>query len=380
MIKKIKLLFLFLINIILNNSLNSMEIDQASNIENSDSAILQIAPEIRYIIIKTFIESNINNWGDIFTFDKESLKQDLNRIALICKTFNPLSQNEIKSIINKAKPQRFQILYNQIIDKYNNLPVEVLNEKLIAILSKSYNIKKATKLIIAGADSETKNMVEETTLTVASKIGAINIVEILINLGADINAKNICNMTPLMEATHMHHVKISKLLINKGADVNAEDLWGNTALMFALRSNTIPKPHSKKIVKLLLNYQADVTPRNADETDYDYDALWLAIFKDRNDYDPDDIHAVVSLLLDKGEANIDTIYAHGETILTALISDETLDESYKTLMVIQLLQYNPNLNIENDDQKTALDLAKENDLSYIVKLIENKKNKRIRTN
>jgi ankyrin repeat protein len=65
-------------------------------------------------------------------------------------------------------------------------------------------------------------------------------VEILLKSGANVNAKTSSDgETPLHKAISRGDIEIVKLLLNYGADVNAKSKYGVTALHFARNSNAI---------------------------------------------------------------------------------------------------------------------------------------------
>jgi len=61
--------------------------------------------------------------------------------------------------------------------------------------------------------------------------GNFEIVELLVNKGTKINLTDRAGWTPLINACNDNHVAIAKLLIEKGADVNLPDDWKRTPLI-----------------------------------------------------------------------------------------------------------------------------------------------------
>lgn len=129
----------------------------------------------------------------------------------------------------------------------------------------------------------------------------------LIKNGANVNGGTYDNWTPLMEASQRDNLELVKLLLEKGADVNAQSYKnGNTALYEASQSSVYY--NTTKVAKELVANGADVN----------------------------------------------TIYKHhlGTTVLH-------LASKYGNLELVRTyIARGANVNIKDDDGKTALDWAK----------------------
>jgi len=105
---------------------------------------------------------------------------------------------------------------------------------------------------------------QDPILTISTKLGDYHLVYTLLNLGADINvfrkSKYAFGNTALIEASKYGFVKIVKLLIEYGADLDARNYMGNSALMVATLNRNI------EVVRILIENGAtvDLVDKNND--------------------------------------------------------------------------------------------------------------------
>ena len=168
-------------------------------------------------------------------------------------------------------------------------------------------------LFISAAYSQVSK--QDDKLLDASKNGDMAEVKKLIELGASTLYANDKGQTPLMLAAQQGNLEIAKLLVDEGANVNAVDIQGCTSLMY-----TADGGHYPRMVKFLIEKGAKINARDKKGNT----ALHFAAMKGYAD--------VTSALL-KREADI---------------------------------------TIQNNENKTALDIAKENKFDAVVKLITTK--------
>ncbi len=109
---------------------------------------------------------------------------------------------------------------------------EDLNEKLFKSIEKGM-IDEVKSLIKAGADINTINSDDLTTLMIASGYGRSEIVRFLVKSGMDVNGKNSAGVTALIIASSLGKYQVVKDLIDLGADVNAKDNSGFAPLVTA---------------------------------------------------------------------------------------------------------------------------------------------------
>lgn len=126
----------------------------------------------------------------------------------------------------------------------------------------------------------------------------IVIVEKLLSRNVNVNAKNSYGTTALMAAAQTGNDYILKLLIKNGADVNIKNKHGRSALMLADYSST-------ETIKVLLENGADVDSRNK------YGATTLMLVSGAYD----NYFEVVKLLIRYG-ANINAKDNEGKSAIT----------------------------------------------------------------
>lgn len=315
LIKNTKYLFslTLLLNIAFNNNINSMQIKRKFETEQGQSSqgnkrthldtnqglgILDMPDEILLQFIESTIELSINeNYKTIFDCNKNLIKEDIINTFLICKrfaSFSPkYSPEVIINIAKRLKNNRALYLKQQIINQYSHLSKELLNEKLLEILNnnngnyKNYtykieDIQEAIKLIIAGADINTRSTYGDDLLLLAVKNNWLFVVKFIIdyfksNLTLkdldidsafvtaikenriaivnqlvisnviDINKYIIDDMTPLTLAILECKYVIVRLLLNNGAQISKTDVFTATA--------DTRGPDALKIISLLLSYE-----------------------------------------------------------------------------------------------------------------------------
>lgn len=235
--------------------------------EQESINIKDLPSEIKYIFLEHIIKDLINNWNDIFNFDRHSLKETLDRFCLINRDFL-LEVEVLKNLVKRVKEKRFAYLINVIKQAHDSFSKEELNKKLFDILDCEYSddqdqitseLREAVKLIFAGADINTSGG-GGTTLSWAAFIGHLETVKLLIDNNADVNIKSVDGKTPLMEASWNGHIAIVKLLLDKGADINTTDNIGITALFEAIDYGH--KEQYPQIVKLLIDKGANLNTKD----------------------------------------------------------------------------------------------------------------------
>ena len=118
------------------------------------------------------------------------------------------------------------------------------------------NIRIAKLLLQARANINQQNNKGHTALILACNSETPNndLVRLLIQSGADISIKDSeLQRTALMLAAGRGHTSIVQYLLDEGAPVNTQGVDGVTALMLASEYG-----HSETVVRVLLNYGADV--------------------------------------------------------------------------------------------------------------------------
>lgn len=263
-----KKVFVYAVALCLFNSINAMEENK-----NKSQGLKDLPVELRHQIIVLNIKDNINQWNDIFNFDRNYLKAELDRLRLISGEFIVFRNEELKDLIKELKYKRFGFLQEVIKRQYEGLSKEELNQRLTDLLNNyrsKEDLEEAFRLIIAGANFDIKvHHGQRTALMLAVRDGHIAIVRLLIDKGADVNIKeDIDGFTALISAIYHGHCQtgIVKLLIKSGAHLDIKARNGRTALMIATILGYTD------VVKLLIEADADINLHD----DFDNTALSLA--------------------------------------------------------------------------------------------------------
>ncbi|CDK30214.1 ankyrin repeat domain-containing protein [Candidatus Babela massiliensis] len=360
---KIKHVYIILLSILFMNNIISME-NQDYIASEQETQLLSLPAELMTAIINETViqqvKETINEWNDIFQQPKKINLQDT---ALASQQFKDvlnvaLKSPSLKNYINDLKSKHFDELFedlkHQSIEEYRDLSTEDLNKNLFNILNKETiskeDFKVAVKLILAGADVDTKNNEDNTALMLASIYGYKEIVEILIKAGADVNTKNYYGYTALIESSSNGHKEIVEMLIKAGTNVDAKNNDGYTALMWASKNGY------KEIVELLIKAGADV---DAKSKYCGYTALMLASEKGHKE--------IVEILLQAG-TNVDTKNNEDDT---ALIFASIY--GYKEIVEI-LIKAGTNIEAKNNDGYTALMWASKEGHKDIVEILQSLEN------
>jgi len=122
------------------------------------------------------------------------------------------------------KRNRSAYLQERIKEKYKDVSTEELNKRLKVFLNSDASqkdLKESVRLIMAGADRDSKDNNGSTALMWAADNGHTEIVRLLIDKGADINTENNYGYTALMEAAGAGHTEIVELLSKRDQSASA---------------------------------------------------------------------------------------------------------------------------------------------------------------
>ena len=174
-----------------------------------------------------------------------------------------------------------------------------------------------------------------TALDAAVMNGFLEVLEALIASGADVNqtSQQLSGMerSPLMAAAGGGHIEVVKSLLKRGADVNLYDTHYDDAFNYASKNG-----HSE-IAALIAEHMAP------DDLN---DKLIKSVYL--NDFD------TLNNILDSPACNVDHIGKEFSTGSTALMM-AARNEDVTALKA--LLNRQPDVNIKDSDNKTALDIA-----------------------
>lgn len=184
-------------------------------------------------------------------------------------------------------------------------------------------------LLNIGADINIQNEEGNTPLILAVKKSKVYIIKILLNSGVDPNIQNEEGETALMFACRKS-VKMTEILLKYGADVNIQNKIGMTALMLIIQN---PNKFTHDIIQLFLKYNVDVNIQDS----CDWTALMHAVMNDNVS------KKMIKILLDNN-ADINAQNCDGDSAL--IFSGRlALYDSIKAMKI--LLNYNPDIDQVN---------------------------------
>jgi ankyrin repeat protein len=221
------------------------------------------------------------------------------------------------------------------------------------------NAEVVIQLVSKGAEINIKNSIGRTPLHDTVYHNQFQIVKYLVSQGAEINTKDIRSKTPLHDGVINNNVEISKYLITKGADVNVKDGDGKTSLHYAVINENLP------LIKTLVSTGADVNIRNKFNRiplHYAADEGYLEIVK----YlilIGSEIDAKAAFYLQMGSVEL----ILGCTSLHLAARNGHLE------VTKYLVSQGANVNLKNNEDKDALDLAKERKNQEIVAFLKSSK-------
>ena len=231
------------------------------------------------------------------------------------------------------------------------------NGRIIQILTK------------AGAKTDYKDNQGNTALHTAVKYMAEKSAARLISYGYSVDAKNKAGKTPLAEAVTENRINMVKLFISKGANVNEADITGKTILMDAIECKN-PIAISILLSKGASPEKTDIYGRNAFHeaaAGRSESIIRQVAHTGTNPLSTDEagitpfslvikcpLHMIKTLLGN----NTNVTDKYGNTPLHIAVSNNASDE-----LIDFLLEKGYPINHQNNDGKTALQLAIQNGMN-----------------
>ncbi|MGE7022939.1 ankyrin repeat domain-containing protein [Solibacillus cecembensis] len=178
--------------------------------------------------------------------------------------------------------------------------------------------------------------------------------DILKDTSYPINETNEKNESPLLIATHKNYIEIAKALIDAGSDVNQQDAIQDSPYLYA---------GAQGKTEILAYMLENTIPDHQVYNRYGGNALIPAAEKGHFEN--------VKLLLVDGKMDMDHQNNFG---YTALIEAVALTDGSKVYQQIvqELLAYNANKELRDNNGMTALDYAKERGYTEMIEQLERK--------
>lgn len=136
------------------------------------------------------------------------------------------------------------------------------SERALIAATKADNVEAATALILAGADVNAKDSIQDSAFLYAGAEGLNEILALTLSHGADVHSVNRFGGTALIPASEHAHVDTVRMLIAAGVPVNHINDPGWTALLEAVVYGD-GSPRYLDVITQLLDAGADQEIRDA---------------------------------------------------------------------------------------------------------------------
>ena len=308
-----------------------------------------------------------------------------------------------KIVWNLKNDEKALSFFQEFMTKFDNLNDEVEAKTLINyFLEKGASVEKIKILIDAGCDINFTNNAEENLIHQVIKTNlmkpqlSISYLELLINEGVDVNATNIVKKTPLITAIESNKPDYLDVLLQNGANPNDLDQDENSAFFYAvahkqdlniyLKLRDFGSPDFETINKngvsmlfeyLRMMYVSDknlelLTAMISDGADLNQASTYYGKDKTPLDLIAEKQPEILQAVLDSGSVDVNRQDNHGNTLLHKVCAfnvnfeAEKAKETYKKVKL--LLENGADASISNDEDKTALMLASDDNLK--IKTVE----------
>lgn len=211
-------------------------------------------------------------------------------------------------------------------------------------------------LIDSKADINSKNDKGDTPLSIAIRTQNLTIAKQLLQSGADKNATTSFGNPLLLDVCGVDSFNTSQktydlldVLLQAGIDINSKNIYGNNCLFYSINRKNVP------MLNYLLKKGADTNQKDNLGYNSIHKIVLSALFDRLKN---DKLEEIFYTMLNAG-ANIDAIDQLGNTPLQLAVIKRNGIDNAGALQIIQiLLDANAQINIKNNDNDTAIDLAK----------------------
>lgn len=308
------------------------------------------------------IDKNIVNYPNLINLVIEHIivqNEIISPLENIDKIINLFKSNQYLSQHLRMKAEKIAKEYFAS-DLINLTPTELRNK--VKDFNKNVTEEQIAKVIILGAFN--KHLI----LFMIARTGRFeNLIRLLAQYQIDLNCRNNLRKNALEIAIENNQITIVKELLKFGADPNSFNHRGGTLLMLAI----IYKKND--IVRILLDFGANINYLYSSGTC----ALLSCVYAGYID--------TLKFLIKRG-ANVELKDQYGNNCLMNILNNydsswlfdlelkETnqLKKDILICIVKVFLDNNINLNIKNNQNKTARDIALEKGLNEVIELIDDK--------
>ncbi|SFS67519.1 ankyrin repeat domain-containing protein [Paenibacillus sp. BC26] len=199
------------------------------------------------------------------------------------------------------------------------------------------------------------NRIEEFFKEIAN--GDLNKIRLFIENGVDINEKDVNGQTALMVAVMNNYPAVVKYLLENKADVNAYGIHteDRNPINYASANGLLD------VVKVLLEYEPNMKLLNI------YGGTPLIPACEQGYYE------VAKILLEKTDVEVNHINKLGYTALHEVTFRPNRGGKYADITNL-LIKHGADINIKDKNGKTPLEIARKNELTSIVDILEKTNN------
>lgn len=274
---------------------------------------------------------------------------------------------------------------------YSAVAQDSKGETLGHILARYNQAIALQYLLSAGIDINLKNSLKKSFLIIASESGALETVSVLLNADIDINSIDYFGSTALVRAIKADKINVVKQLLASGASASPIDVRGRTALhAFARNITNISDREARKMVSLLVDSGADIDAQDENGLTALYSAASSEL--------PSNFSILTALLLNGANQEIYSSLGHSPLMVAInnghkKIAEKLIETGANMTHVsnfeqtpLHIASYSHNdsgdrlqaeisdllfkagvpLDAKNEDGKTALHLALDNRLPFVV--------------